>query len=565
MKRIIGMFMAAAMMVGCSNDNDPVLDNGNEGSTAYMSVKIMSDDSYGTRAESPTPGMNDFDKNEEHKIENIDFYFFDGNGNAFGLNANGNCVNVVPPTGENDDNGESGDENIEVKRTVLVLNKVNGLFPTRMVTIVNPVARGAFAGMSFEKLKAEAAHYGKSAKADDYFVMTTSVYGEGGEGYTSITEKNLKSSKEEAKADTKSAVKVYVERILAKVGVETQPKFSLNDGKWYAKMTGWTVTGAVLENTVTTTDAVEKPKEICYLVKNIDSNWSDDKLGFSWNDVTRHRCYWANSPAGTFGYQFALNDFMQKEENAAETAEADPNLITNPKYFYEHTSSGNRSKLLVTFKYYSDKDCLKEVVPAEWNGTLYTQEDLKKAMASSIQGKIGYIEGEELAGKSVKPIEDYITIQQSKREGTKQYLSEAVFNSEKFLKSGNSIVLKGSDGNWKIVLNNTISDPEKTEAIENINAIMTDLLPEAKVWINGGYYYLDVKHLGKANSEAEYGVVRNHFYKYNITNVKGLGTPICNPDEIIKPQKPEDDESFVEAELNILSWRIVNHGDVTLE
>ena len=100
MKRIIGMFMAAAMMVGCSNDNDPVLDNGNEGSTAYMSVKIMSDDSYGTRAELSTPGKYDFDKNEEHKIESIDFYFFDGNGNAFGLNAKGNCVNVVPPTGE---------------------------------------------------------------------------------------------------------------------------------------------------------------------------------------------------------------------------------------------------------------------------------------------------------------------------------------------------------------------------------------------------------------------------------------------------------------------------------
>jgi hypothetical protein len=72
------------------------------------------------------------------------------------------------------------------------------------------------------------------------------------------------------------------------------------------------------------------------------------------------------------------------------------------------------------------------------------------------------------------------------------------------------------------------------------------------------YYCLDIKHLGKEGSVTEYGIVRNHAYKVNITGIKGYGTPIYDPaQDFIVPDKPEDIETYVSAQINILSWRVV--------
>lgn len=60
----------------------------------------------------------------------------------------------------------------------------------------------------------------------------------------------------------------------------------------------------------------------------------------------------------------------------------------------------------------------------------------------------------------------------------------------------------------------------------------------AKVWTDGDtYYFFDIKHLGNKT-----GVVRNHIYDANVTKLVGLGTPVYDPEEIIYPEKPEDDD-----------------------
>lgn len=92
------------------------------------------------------------------------------------------------------------------------------------------------------------------------------------------------------------------------------------------------------------------------------------------------------------------------------------------------------------------------------------------------------------------------------------------------------------------------------------------------------YYFLNIRHLasptigGKTPADKEYnvadaakvpgfyGVVRNHVYKTTINSVFGLGTPVYDPDEVIIPQIPKDEDVFLAAEINILSWRIVDHG-----
>ena len=60
------------------------------------------------------------------------------------------------------------------------------------------------------------------------------------------------------------------------------------------------------------------------------------------------------------------------------------------------------------------------------------------------------------------------------------------------------------------------------------------------------------------------GVVRNHIYETNITKIAGLGTPVYDPTKTIYPEKPENNDHFIAAQINILSWRVVKN-DYELE
>ncbi len=76
------------------------------------------------------------------------------------------------------------------------------------------------------------------------------------------------------------------------------------------------------------------------------------------------------------------------------------------------------------------------------------------------------------------------------------------------------------------------------------------------------YYHVPIEHLNSAASdgsitEGEYGVVRNHWYNVTITSLEGLGRGIADEDEVIVPQ-PELDYYYLGADIDILSWKMVN-------
>ncbi|MBP3496755.1 MAG: Mfa1 fimbrilin C-terminal domain-containing protein, partial [Alistipes sp.] len=100
--------------------------------------------------------------------------------------------------------------------------------------------------------------------------------------------------------------------------------------------------------------------------------------------------------------------------------------------------------------------------------------------------------------------------------------------------------------------------------VADVNGELAKIEP-AKVWKNGqAYYYTDVKHLGSEGTVGEYGIVRNHSYKVNVSAVKGWGTPVYDPNYSVDPIKPTDKETYIAAEINVLSWRVVSN-DAVLE
>ena len=108
----------------------------------------------------------------------------------------------------------------------------------------------------------------------------------------------------------------------------------------------------------------------------------------------------------------------------------------------------------------------------------------------------------------------------------------------------------------------TYSSTEGYVAVSDdaVNARLAKVEP-ALIYKDGmTYYYTDIKHLGSAGSDAEYGVVRNHIYKVNITKMSGLGTPVFDSDiDFDDPDRPVDVNSYVAAEVRILSWRVVKN------
>ena len=101
----------------------------------------------------------------------------------------------------------------------------------------------------------------------------------------------------------------------------------------------------------------------------------------------------------------------------------------------------------------------------------------------------------------------------------------------------------------------TFTEVDKATVLAAIEADKAEIRTDGKA-----YYFVPIKHLGKAGELGEYGVVRNHFYKITLTGIKGFGTPVYNPDKVIDPTVPSYDNTFLAARVQVLQWRIVNQN-----
>lgn len=83
------------------------------------------------------------------------------------------------------------------------------------------------------------------------------------------------------------------------------------------------------------------------------------------------------------------------------------------------------------------------------------------------------------------------------------------------------------------------------------------------------YYYTTLQHLwfpstaitnasSKPDNVGAWGVVRNHLYKVTLNSFTGLGTPVYNPDQVIIPITPKDENVYLGAQINVLQWRVVD-------
>lgn len=564
--KLFPLACAALMMSACGSDNDIEGGATKPGSDPqYLAVNIVNVGSTPTRA-----GEYENGKPEESKIKKVRFYFFNGDGSPYLIKPTGsevtggenvNWLEVSNPTDDTTTSGTSTSVE-KITNAVLVINGVQNAAPSAIVAVVNPETvesttlkdgktmrlselRNTAVGQNFYKKDA-------STGAVSDFVMSNSVYVNTGEDVcASLVAGHVATSPEDAKA---KAVDIYVERVVAKVTANVdETAFKLGDGTdWDATKYGTkTAVGKIGDNEVYAVIegwglASENGK--AEVEKKVDKTWSDGNLGFltPWTTSDYHRCFWEKSvafDAGIGGNQPVNHKYSDLKAKMNEVLYTLPNTPTSK---VTNLKDNDLTKLAVaaTLKYKDADGNWNDADICRYNGVQFLGVDnLKKQVAltfSQYYTSTDATHYTQLSASDIDFKDPDGTMQQYRVTPT--LAADPVGVTKKYY----------------------TKNPGTTSDFTEVNkSIVLAAIEAAKAEIRKGgraYYYVPIKHLGNTGEVAEYGIVRNHFYKITLSGIKGFGTPVYNPEQVVKPVVPTYEDTYLAARVQVLQWRVVNQN-----
>lgn len=544
--KFLALAMIAMLFTACKPDPQP---EGGEGSgtnngnaeNSYIAISIAADNmdrGFDDGSEIFEDGLAD-----ENAVKSVNVFFF-RNGNSFIINE---------AIGKNFQefvfNEETTEDNIEeISNSVLVINKHQGELPNQMVVVLNWTPNKD----TYTLAELQAALTNHINTIDGTFVMSNAVYKDAA-GDVYATPLAITDFKETATEATDNPVQVYVERVAAKVRVKTTGDIDddqdpANDGHTfkllnaeggeykvkvegvetpvpvYAQITGWELYNDYQES---------------YLLKNIEGlpAYNDEFNGFWWNSPSNHRSYWANSHTG-----------LTEDLNYTTIPE-----YPNQKYCGENTNNplngdgvNKTLRTQVVLKAELQQENGQAIEIARWHGNDYIgEENLIIAVTNTLVNTYYTRTEDEENSTTEKPVYIYNPI-------TTNDLKTVVGSTLGEKEYEVYIQLKDDTKTWY---------KRNGSAFEEINYDLNNelkgIIGEALLYEGGKtYYFTDIKHLGNT-----YGVVRNHIYDIDINSITGLGTPVVSGNPVIDtPEVPKDNATYVAAQINILSWRLITNN-----
>ena len=556
---------AALMMSACSSDNDIEGGVTKPGSDPqYLAVNIVNVGTTPTRAGDYENGTT-----EESTIKKVRFYFFNGDGSPYLIkNPNvtgvtgGGSVNYLEATPGDDTTTPGTSTSVEkITQTVLVINGEQNAAPAAIMAVVNPetvepATLKDGATMRLSELRSTAVgskFYNKdvsTGKVSD-FVMSNSVYINAGEDVcSSLVAGHLTTSEKTA---MENPVDLYVERVVAKVTADVdKDAFKVGDGSnWETTKYGTTTpvgkygdydVYAVIEGW-----GLAEENGKAEVEKQVDKSWTDGTLGIgTWNTYDYHRSFWERSVAFNTGVDGNRPVNHKYEEFKAKMKDELYTLPNTPIEKVTNLNTNNLTKLLVaaTLRYKDAENNWHNAEICRYNGMNFLGIDnLKKHVASTFSQYYTSTDNThytQLSGSDIDFKDPDATMVQYRVTPTLAADPEGVTKKYYTKNPGTT-----SD----------FTEVNKSTVLAAIEASKAEVRKDGKA-----YYFVPIKHLGKAGELGEYGVVRNHFYKITLTGIKGFGTPVYNPELVIDPTVPTYDNTYLAARVQVLQWRVVNQN-----
>lgn len=545
-KFLLGAFALSMTFASCSND-EPAKGEGsgnvNDGEK-YVAVTIKSVGDFGSRAAGE--GFEEGVGNENNiTAENLRFYFFLKDGRPFVMNSTGvngtvSNTNMVAPTKIAYVHPDSNNPNITdgeatELRGVLVLGTpaegYKGNEPAYVICVANPVSTLSFtdfADKSMEQLLSIEANATFSLTAASDFMMTSSSYYDGNtKTYFTDLAGKIKTTPDEAE---KNPADIFLERLASKVRAKGLKEWTVQkkneDGSLTARKFNIDVIGA--DGNVTTSKDVELKVELTgwrlinyassnYSIKNLQDSWLTTQPFADWNDASKHRSYWT-SPSSVSDNDIVQGAFKLgiKEGDVTDCIygnyddTTDETKQKNVVYCYENTIqptsiSDRETKATAIVVRGVVKMDGKAVKLCKWGGQYYTEEALQSIIIESYNKDAN--NADKLTAADVQFNKD------NSKPNT--YYAFVMRNGHEY------------NGNMRF------------SKIER--------------WVDGiTSYVTNIKH-----AVNKYGVVRNHIYDYEFTNVVGLGVPGEEPDN----PKPET-ETYLAARVHVLNWHVISNSVV---
>lgn len=559
----------ALMMTACASDKDEIGGGTKPGSDPqYLAVNIVN------VGATPTTRAAGYENGtaEESAIKKVRFYFFNGDGSPYLIKNPGMGVegggdkNWLEASPADDTTSSKPSQTEKITQTVLVINGVQSAAPAAIVAVVNPGTveattlqneeggdvmrlselRYSAVGRNFYKKDAD-----NGAVSD--FVMSNSVYVNAGEDVcASLVAGHVTTSAETAKA---KPVDIYVERVVAKVTADVDNEaFELGNGtNWdntkygtkdpvgksgdydvYAVIEGW---GLANENGKAEVE------------KQVKKTWTDGNLGFSpWTTADYHRCFWESSVAFDAGaganppVNPTFNQLKAKMQDVLYTLPNTPD--SKDKIANVKDNDLTKFAVAATLRYKDAAGNWHNAEICRYNGvSILGIDNLKRQVAltySQYYTSTDATNYTQLSKDDIDFKDPDGTMQQYRVTPT---LANDPAGTKKYYTKTNT----GTTS--------TFTEVPKDKVLAAIEADKAEIRRDGRA-----YYYVPIKHLGGTGELAEYGIVRNHFYKITLSGITGFGTPVYDPDKVVDPIVPTYENTYLAARVQVLQWRVVNQN-----
>jgi len=622
-KRLLIGMLACSAMVACTNDDvlenidSPVV----KGDKAYVVVNIKSANGVSSRGTEGNPEFEDGIATE-NEVTSATFFFYDKEGKYVTKSAPGTEWEAEATTGNNVEkiaesvvvleglNGKNYPSYV-----VAVLNCpttiINKLHSEQLpLSSVKSVLVGESAYMNGNNFIMSNSTYKNGDQTSQYFA-------------TKLVDENFlpeqpDEDKKEELMNADNVVNIYVERLAAKANLtladDAEGKIALTkydvdgqDATLYVEVLNWKLNGT---------------NKNSYLMKNVNETFDAYEAGaqgvyaFDWagTEATGYkRTYWGKSYNwGTGTYPAGFSAGLTTDAltlNYYSWNQMNDNAVGTAQYCAENTNSetalntGNFhsmvTEVLLQAKIYTMVG--EEYVPTElvrYNNTLFTKEGfiarvVKNAGLEGQLWKYSEYEG-RWQGKSIEAKDfEYVNLGngivnvrlkdvERNEDGTIKNVIPTKNGDVDEYKWYDKETLDGFDFNGGVQAATALT----VEQLNAYEAAINALSIKAECYKDGMMYYnIPIEHLrgGKFEyvsggapttgdgaddtepedikvNEADYGVVRNHYYNITVNKIENLGNAVLDPDEIIIPIDKNNTTYYVGATINILSWKVVNQS-----